>query len=375
NQDKMIVTQARHLWTTSVIAKNFNNHTYMGYARHGLAFVKKMWDSTYGGFFQDVDRSGKPLHLNDKKTAYGNAFAIYGLSAYYHVSKDSTALNLAKETFRWLEEKSHDPLFNGYFQDIARDGKVLQRNNTTPDNSTIGYKDYNSSIHLLEAFTALYSIWPDTLLKKRLFEMYHIVKDTMMNDRHYLDMYFEPNWKHISFSGQDSASIHSHFFMDHVSFGHDIETAYLLLEAALALGIQDNAALHDELRLIVDHSLKGFDTIRGGLFDEGYYFDRSNDIVIIKDSKVWWAQAEALNTLMIFHEFYPDAGYGKLYDKQWNYIKAYIIDSTYGGWYQFGLDTRPDAKKAPKGSAWKATYHDGRALINIYERYAKSITL
>lgn len=372
-QDKMIVSQARHLWTTSVIAKKFHNEVYKGYARHGMDFLKKMWDSDYGGFYQDTDRNGGPLNSGYKKTAYGNAFAIYGLSAYYEVSGDSTALQLAKETFRWLEKYSHDSLYNGYFQDLARDGKILQRNDSTPDHITIGYKDYNSSIHLLEAFTDLYKIWPDTLVRKRLTEMYDLVKDTMINDRHFLEMYFEPNWKHVTFYGQDSATIRKHFSMDHVSFGHDIETAYLLLEAAHALGIPDHPALRDELRLIVDQSLKGFDTSNGGLYDEGYYFDRSKDITIIKDSKVWWAQAEALNTLMIFHDCYPDAIYGKLYAKQWDYIQQNIIDSNFGGWYQFGLDTRPDAKKAPKGSAWKTTYHDGRALINLHLRISDTL--
>jgi mannobiose 2-epimerase len=210
-QDKMIVSQARHLWTTSVIAKKFHNEVYKGYARHGMDFLKKMWDSDYGGFYQDTDRKGEPLYSGYKKTAYGNAFAIYGLSAYYEVSTDSTALNLAIETFSWLEKYSHDAVYQGYFQDLSRDGKVLQRNDSTPDNSSIGYKDYNSSIHLLEAFTALYKIWPDTILKKRLTEMYHLVKDTMINNQHYLDMYFEPNRKHVTFYGQDTESIKKHF--------------------------------------------------------------------------------------------------------------------------------------------------------------------
>ncbi len=367
NQDKMIVTQARHLWTTSMVAKRKSDTEYLGYARHGLPFLQKMWDTNYGGFYQNVDRSGEPFGENDPKTAYGNAFGIYGLSAYFDVSGDTVALNLAKRTFNWLEQHSHDPEYGGYFQDLTRQGEVIQRNDTTPSTSTIGYKDQNSSIHLLEAFTSLYQVWPDPLVKERLSEMYLLVKDVMINKDHYLNLFFTADLKPVSFYGQDSTIILQHAGIDHVSFGHDIETAYLLLEASEALGIEHDKALLDELRLIVDHSLLGLDPVNSGLYDQGYYFDKGKPLVIIKDSKEWWAQAEALNTLLIFHQFYPEAGYDTLFVKQWDYIKKYVIDSTNGGWYIHGIDTRHDATGFPKASIWKSTYHNYRALANCLE--------
>ena len=364
NQNKMIVTQARHLWTTSMIAKRKSDKVYLEYARHGLPFLQKMWDDTYGGFYQDVNRSGEPLSENEAKTAYGNAFGIYGLSAYYDASGDSAALNLAKKTFHWLEQHSHDPEYGGYFQDLSMQGDVIQRNDTTPSTSTIGYKDQNSSIHLLEAFTSLYKVWPDPLVKERLSEMYLLVKDVMINKDHYLNLFFTADLKPVSFYQQDSAVIMRHAGIDHVSFGHDIETAYLLLEASEALGIEHDEKLTNELRLIVDHALLGWDPVHSGLFDQGYYFDKEKPLVIIRDSKEWWAQAEALNTLLIFHQFYPEAGYDKLFVEQWDYIKKYVIDETNGGWYIHGIDTRPDAKEFPKASIWKSTYHNYRALAN-----------
>jgi mannobiose 2-epimerase len=369
-QNKMIVSQSRHLWTTSMVAKSDARMDYLKYASQGYPFLQKMWDTTYGGFFQTVDRSGKPIRINGFKTAYGNAFAIYGLSAYYDVSGDSTALDLAKKTFYWLDEHSHDPVEGGYFQSLTREGTVIIRNDSTPAISPIGYKDYNSSIHLLEALTSLYRVWPDPLVKERLTEMFHLVKDTMVNDRHYLDLYFKPDWEPISFYKQDSATIIQNAGMDHVSFGHDIETAYLLLEASEALELHDEDLL-DELRSILDHSLYGWDKERGGLYDQGYYFDRDKPLVIIRDSKVWWAQAETLNTLLIFHQYYPEGGYDHLFEQQWNYLKKNVIDPVNGGWYTNGVDTRPQARNFPKASEWKTTYHNYRALANCLERLKK----
>ena len=368
-QEKMIVTQARHLWTTSMVARKNNDNDYLQYAAHGFPFLMKMWDATHGGFYQNVDRGGNPL--DGAKTAYGNAFAIYGLSAYFAASGDTAALNLAKKTFHWLESHSYDPEFGGYFQVLTREGNAIPGGEASNSFSPAGLKDQNSSIHLLEAFTSLYQVWPDALLKERLAEMYSLVKDVMINDRHYLDLFFEADWTPVSFYGQDTATIMENASLDHVSFGHDIETAYLLLEASEALQIPHDQALLDELRLIVDHALLGLDAEHGGLYDEGYYFDRNQPVAIIKESKAWWAQAEALNTLLIFHQYYPEAGYDKHFMDMWAYIKKYVIDPQNGGWFINGIDARPEAKNAPKASIWKSTYHNYRALANCVEILAE----
>ena len=86
SQDKMIVTQARHTWVNSKAAERYPDVEYYKYAaHHGYLFLKnKMWDSTYGGFYTLVDQQGNPKHqpFGADKDAYGNAFAIYALSAY-----------------------------------------------------------------------------------------------------------------------------------------------------------------------------------------------------------------------------------------------------------------------------------------------------
>ena len=53
-----------------------------------------------------------------------------------------------------------------------------------------------------------------------------------------------------------------------------------------------------------------------------------------------------------------------MFEKLWHYVKVYILDQENGGWFWGGLDKQPYYKNAPKGSIWKASYHDGRALMN-----------
>src|SRR5437763_3125367 len=120
-QDKMIVTQARHTWSTAKAAMFYHDTSYISMSRHGFLFLRdKMWDKQYGGFYNLVTKDGTPK--STIKEAYGNAFAIYGLSAYYECSHDTAALNFGKTAFMWLEKNSHDSIYKGYYQHLNRDG-------------------------------------------------------------------------------------------------------------------------------------------------------------------------------------------------------------------------------------------------------------
>lgn len=373
-QEKMIVSQARHFWSTSKASIYFpEKEHYIENAKHGFRFLKdKFWDKEFGGFFTLLDQAGNILPTGrEVKTAYGNAFAIYGLAAFYEATGDTTALNLAKKAFLWLENHSHDPIHKGYFQSLARDGSPLLDRRGLPSTSQIGYKDQNSSIHLLEAFTELYGVWPDKLLKERLEEMLYLVRDTLVTEKGYLQLFFFPDWEPVSYRDSAEAAIKEHHSLDHVSFGHDVETAYLMLEASHALGIENDPVTTRVAKKMVDHALKyGWDERVGGFYDASYYFKGSDKPEVVRDTKNWWAQAEGLNTLLMMADYYPDdrMNYYTKFQLQWNYIKTYIIDQEHGEWFPGGLDKEPHQRKARKGHIWKTSYHNFRALINCLNR-------
>jgi mannobiose 2-epimerase len=163
--------------------------------------------------------------------------------------------------------------------------------------------------------------------------------------------------------------------LDHVSFGHDVETAYLMQEAAEALGWKDDKMTLAIGKKMVDHALvNGWDSTLGGFYDEGYYFNDKPGCTIINRSKNWWAQAEGLNTLLIFSELYPDdpMHYQDRFIKLWQYVQTYMIDHEHGDWYEEGLDNEPQRKTALKAHIWKATYHNFRALSNCIQRLSTS---
>jgi mannobiose 2-epimerase len=162
-----------------------------------------------------------------------------------------------------------------------------------------------------------------------------------------------------------------HKYLDHVSFGHDVETAYLMLEASHALGIKNDTTTLFAGKKMLDHALRnGWDKSIGGFYDEGYYFKNRDSITIIFDSKNWWAQAEGMNTLLLMADHFPNdpMHYYDKFKQLWNYIQTYMIDHVNGDWYEEGLDKEPQRKTALKGHIWKGTYHNFRALSNCIKR-------
>jgi mannobiose 2-epimerase len=373
-QEKMIVTQARHVWTTARAAQFLpDDERFLPMAAHGFAFLRDvMWDADHGGFFWLVSRDGTPRPGQDgqlMKQAYGNAFGIYALAAYYDVSRDPEALRLAQEAFRWLDGHAHDPLHGGYFQFLQRDGTPLREGyGDTPP------KDQNSSIHLLEAFTELYLVWPDTVLRSRLAELLSLIRDTQTVEPGYLTLFSTADWRPVSYRDSAAAVREAHHHLDHVSFGHDVETAYLMLEAAEALGLDPDTTLRAGKRM-VDHALRtGWDDSAGGFHDAGYYFPDRAGITIVRDTKNWWAQAEGLNTLLLMADHFPDdpLRYEEKFRTLWRYVDGNLIDHEHGGWYEGGLDRDPENRLRPKAHIWKAAYHDSRALMNVIRRLESS---
>lgn len=363
--DKTLVFQSRMTWVAAEVSRRLPDlgDSYRGYARHGMEFLEKtLWDAECGGFYWGLDATGRitPAY-GDEKHVYGIAFAIYGLAAAHRATGERRPLELAQRTFRWLDEHAHDGQHGGYFEALTRDGKPIlappagtasQPGKRTDQLGTLyGFKSMNSHIHLLEALTALAEVWPEPLVQQRLREVFLIVRDRIAVRPGCLNLYFTPEWRPVP---------------DHDSFGHDIETAYLLLEAAAVLGEPDEAATLTMARALVDHALEwGWDEPRGGFCDRGAAFAPAWN-----REKIWWTQAEGLNVLLLMHERCGGSArrYWDAFLKQWEFLWKYQIDHVHGEWYG---SVSPEGTPKPdeaKATIWKAAYHNGRALLNVTER-------
>jgi mannobiose 2-epimerase len=374
-QEKMIVSQARHVWTLSKASEFLDGEKeYEQMARHGFSFLKnKMWDEKYGGFFQIRSRDGGMSDVNgwrDEKRAYGNAFAVYALAALYKQTHDPEVLEFAQTVFHWIEEHAYDQKQKGYFQFLTREAKPFDRTSVyktiANDGNELGFKDQNSSIHLLEAFTELYHVWKDPLVRTRLQSLLELIRDTMVAKQGYLQLFFHDDWTPVSFCDCSKAEREANFGLDHVSFGHDYETAFLMLEASHALGLNGDTRTLTIAKKMLDHAMKyGWDEKVGGFYDAGYYFKGDDRCTTIKDTKNWWAQAEGLNALLLFAKIFPqETRYYKYFLRQWKYVQSFIIDAEGGDWFEGGIDKEPHFRTGPKSHMWKCTYHTGRTLMN-----------
>ncbi len=373
-QEKMIVGQARHIWTTTRAATFFaEGSTYTEYARHGFLFLRDgMWDRQCGGFYQIRSRSGGWSDVRgwrEEKRTYGNAFAVYALAALYGLTRDPEVLEFAKQAFCWIEDHAYDPRYKGYFQFLTREGKVFDTSSEyrciASDNNEVGFKDQNSSIHLLEAYTELYRVWRDPTLREQLSSLLELIRDTMVTERGYLQLFFYPDWSPLSFRDREADVREQNFGLDHVSVGHDYETAFLMLEASHVLGLKNDTRTLAVAKKMLDHALmSGWDNELGGFYDGGYYFKGEDTCTIIHPTKNWWAQAEALNALLLFSKIYPGSTYDGFFMREWEYVQKYIIDWEKGDWFEGGLDKEPHFRTGPKSHIWKCTYHTTRGLTN-----------
>ena len=356
-QPKTIVFQSRLTWLASRAAMRYSaDPRYREAADHGFAFLRdKLWDKRRGGFFWRLDRAGNIDDFKGCKHAYGIAFGIYACAAYHAATNDPDALQLARDAFDWLDRKAHDADAGGYHEFLTRDGAVVVDQPSSPLDgdrdaigTRVGLKSMNTHIHLLEAFTALYEVWQDETLKSRVEELMRIVREKIVAPGPSMHQFFNPQWKPVP---------------DLDSFGHDVETAYLLLEAAAVAGREGSRA-PSIAKGLLDHALDyGWDEKNGGFFEAGGTFGPVHD-----RRKSWWVQAEGLNTLLLMSRIHQrdPRDYRKLFERQWQYMKQNVIDAKNGEWYPNGLDAGGSAK-ANKASEWKAGYHGGRALMNAVD--------
>lgn len=355
--DKAIVYQSRLTWVAAQAAMRYpaQADAYQADARHGLDFLaNQMSDKRDGGLYWGLDNRGVPVRGSEKH-AYGISFAIYAACGEYQATHDTKALDFAKRAFLWLDAHAHDAKNGGYYEALTRQGKpILTVTDAAQPNDEIGtrygFKTMNTHIHLLESLSALYRAWPDAALRARLEEMFALVRDRVaVESVGCLNYQFTPDWRPLP---------------DHDSFGHDVETAYLLTEASAALGRPEDARTWRLARRIVDHALDfGFDGDNGGFYDAGSVFSATP----YTTDKIWWVQAEGLNALLLMHTRCgkETPRYWAAFNRQWAFIQAHQVDAVHGGWYATVTREGAALSGRAKSDGWTEAYHQGRALLNV----------
>jgi mannobiose 2-epimerase len=344
---KMIVSQARTVWLFSRLARaGYGGKKYVEAADHGYRFLKeKMWDSRNGGFYWEVDATGEKK-LKPRKHLYGQAFALYAMSEFYLASGRKDVLDLAVRFFNLLEAKSHDKTYGGYVEFFNEDWTPVPPGEGSYMGGGPSLKLMNTHLHLLEAMTTFYRASKLPLARERLLELINIQSNSVVRKAigACTDKY-DRDW---------TPRLEGDYAR--VSYGHDIENIWLLMDGCDAAGVK-NQPFVDLYRTLFDYSLKyGYDETNGGFYDNGEVnkpADRRN--------KVWWVQTEAIVSALYMNRMTQDPKYLDVFQKTADFIEKNMVDWETGEWH--GTVTPEGEQSGAKASPWKAGYHNGRSMI------------
>lgn len=337
---------ARIVWTFSAAYAALRKPGYLEKARQACdSFISNYVDNDFGGVYWNVAADGSPI--DDKKQLYAQGFAIYGLSEFYKVSGDARALATAAALYQVVEETFADREHGGYIEALARDFSPLEDMSLSAHDINAD-KTMNSHLHLMEAYANLYRVWPEPSLGEALRRIIELCCTRIMGPDGHLQLYFSSDWKVLPGA---------------VSYGHDIETSWLLLECAFAL--------HD---LDLVSRVRPFALAMGRAGNEGLMPDGSMRYEkfadgSFDDSRQWWVQAETVVGNLWLWKYHGDDSAVDRALACWEYIRDHLVDFEGGEWYWAILpDGSPDLSQ-PKAGFWKCPYHNSRMCLEIMKLF------
>ena len=343
--EKGCILNSRITWFFSNAYLVLGDESLLAEAKHGYEFLKNYCvDTEYGGIYWSLNYDGTPKDTT--KHTYNQAFCIYALSSYYEASKDEEALALAKNLFELIEEKCTDEV--GYLEAFTRDF-MPESNEKLSENGVMAEKTMNTLLHVLEAYTQLYKVSCDERVKEKLVWIMDILATKIYNPLlQRQEVFFDKDY---------------HSIIDLHSYGHDIETAWLV---DLALEVIGDAKLTERVSKITR-------TLTQHVYEvafDGRSLANECEKGVVNEHRVWWVQAENIVGLINGYEKDPSKKeYMDAAKAQWEFIKTYVIDKREGSeWYWEVSKEGVPYEGRPIVEPWKCPYHNGRMCLEVIKR-------
>lgn len=340
---KGCILNSRILWFFSEAAIILDDSSLIPFADHAYRMLIRMTDEARGGVYWSVNADGTVC--DGTKHTYNQAFAVYALSAYYRLTGKEEALNRAVKLYRIIETKCRDE--GGYLEAFTADWNK-ESNEKLSENGVMAERTMNTLLHVMEGLTALYEIWPDENLRAYLIEILDIFKNKIYNaDKRRQEVFFDHEYNSL---------------IDLHSYGHDIETSWLMEKTLTALG---DETLTGEIRpLLISLAGKTYET---AFTQQGFLNECEKGVN--NTERIWWIQAEALVGFLNAYEKTGEEKYLRAAESQWDYIRDHIADPRAGSeWFwSVSEDGMPNAAQ-PIVSQWKCPYHNGRMAFEVIER-------
>ncbi len=336
------ILNARILWTFSAVHRFFPEPEYKAMAERAYKEIReKFVDFEYGGMYWTLTPDGAPM--DTKKQFFALAFAVYALSEYYMAFKDEEALELAVSIYSTIEKYGRAPGSSGYIEAMTRDWQpIADRRLSERDRNDA--KTMNTHLHLLEAYTNFYRVWKDDGLRGRLADLVNIFLDKIVQSDNHLGLFFDEDWNLQS---------------EMRSYGHDIETSWLLCEA---VDLLEDEALKERARLVCKKMFEA--GMEGYTKGEGLIYEWDPVSGHKDSSRQWWVQAEAVVACMTQYrqsgeQYHIDCAFDI-----WDFIKKNLL-SPEGEWY-CGVNSEGDVNPEDVlAGFWKCPYHNSRMCLEL----------
>ena len=348
--DRGVVLNSRILWTFSAAARLIDPVWRETADRACDYLMAHFIDPEHDGLVWMVSADGHPVAT--RKQIYAQAFGIYAFAEHHRATGKSQSLEIAQRLFNLIETHAHDATHDGYFEARARDWTALSDVRLS-DRDLNSPKSMNTHLHVLEAYATLVRVWRDPQLVVRLRELVQLMMDRLIENGRFT-LFFDADWKPLS---------------DHVSYGHDIEGSWLLVEAAQALG---DAALASRARHVA-LTMAGTVLNRGVDKDGSLFFEADAKGDLVDADKHWWVQAEAVIGFYNAYQISGDARFLTAARKAWGYIDTRLIDRVHGEWHAKLTRTGEPLATAQDPDAvlvgpWKCPYHNARLCLEMIGR-------
>ena len=344
---KGLILNSRILWTFSTLFSERRDRQDLALARRAYDYLEaQLRDRKNGGYLWLVDTDGQPF--DGTKKIYGQAFVIYALSAFALAAGETEATNSAEELFALIEDHAHDDAHGGYIEARAEDWAATSSLRLSAKDMAAA-KSMNTHLHVLEAYTGLYRVWPNERVATRLRELIGLFDRKILDpDKRHLRHFFDEQWTVLSES---------------YTYGHDIEAAWLLCEAANVLGdMEVSRTVQGWAVEIAQAALAEAIDDDGGLAYEG------RDGAVIDANREWWCQAEAVVGFWTVYELTGDASFARAAEGVWDFILRRVIDRTGGEWFWRVFPDGSVDRQEPKVSEWKGPYHNVRMCLEMMRR-------
>ncbi|HJV18391.1 MAG TPA: AGE family epimerase/isomerase [Sediminibacterium sp.] len=338
-----LVLYSRILWTFSAAYRHTGNAHLLTMSEQAYRYLLNHFkDPVYGGMFWAVGADGKVQQ--DKKQVYGIVFCIYGLAEYYQAVKDEQALQVAIELFQLIETHCRDRVYDGYFEAFSRDWSPMPDVRLSEIDLN-EQKSMNTHLHVLEAYSCLYKCRKDVKLASAIFSLLNLFRQHIIDaETHRQHLFFSASWEVRS---------------NMVSFGHDVEAAWLLYEAAASVGNTEMLAYFKANAV----EMAGV-ALRGVGPDGGMWYEYNKTGHHANKEKHWWPQAEAMVGFLNVYRLTGDEQYLRHSINSWSFIKKYIRDPQNGEWL-WGIHENGSPMIREKAGFWKCPYHNSRACMEV----------